>query len=56
MWSSRLLAGFAAVSGELKLQSVLAAIRDKFPAPLAERNIAAAEAAYALAKASSTAP
>jgi len=47
-----LIAGFAAVSGELKLESVLAAIRDKFPSALAEKNIAAAQEAYALAKVS----
>ena len=45
-----LLAGFAAISGELRLQSVVSAIRDKFPGPLAEKNVAAAEAAYALVK------
>jgi pyruvate ferredoxin oxidoreductase gamma subunit len=45
-----LLAGFAAISGELKLASVLAAIRDKFPGPLADRNVAAAEEAFAMAR------
>ena len=45
-----LLAGFAAISGELRLQSVISAIRDKFPGPLAERNVAAAEEAYAIVK------
>jgi pyruvate ferredoxin oxidoreductase gamma subunit len=45
-----LLAAFAAVSGELRLQSVVAAIRDKFPAALAEKNIAAAEEAWAIVK------
>ena len=45
-----LLAGFAAISGQLRLASVVAAIRDKFPAALAEKNVAAAEEAYALVK------
>jgi pyruvate ferredoxin oxidoreductase gamma subunit len=43
-----LLAGFAAISGQLRLQSVVSAIRDKFPGPLAEMNVAAAEEAYAI--------
>jgi pyruvate ferredoxin oxidoreductase gamma subunit len=41
-----LLAGFAAISGELRLPSVLAAIRDKFPAAIAEKNVAAAAEAF----------
>jgi pyruvate ferredoxin oxidoreductase gamma subunit len=45
-----LLAGFAAISGQLRLASVVAAIRDKFPAALAEKNVAAAEEAYAMVK------
>lgn len=42
-----LLAAFAAVTHEVKLDSVLAAIREKFPPPVAEKNIAAAQEAYA---------
>jgi pyruvate ferredoxin oxidoreductase gamma subunit len=45
-----LLAGFAAISGQLRLASVVAAIRDKFPAALAEKNVAAAEEAYAIVR------
>ena len=45
-----LLAAFAAISGELGLPSVVAAIRDRFPAALAEKNVAAAEEAYAMVK------
>ena len=45
-----LLAGFAAISGELGLASLVAAIRDRFPAALAEKNVAAAEEAYAMVK------
>jgi pyruvate ferredoxin oxidoreductase gamma subunit len=41
-----LLGGFAAVSGLLSIDSVAAAIRDKFPAKIAAGNIAAATAAY----------
>jgi pyruvate ferredoxin oxidoreductase gamma subunit len=43
-----LLAGFCAVTGRVKLASVEAAIRQKFPAAVAERNIAAAREAYAM--------
>ena len=41
-----LLAGFAAITGMIALPSVLAAIREKFPAAIAERNVAAATAAF----------
>jgi pyruvate ferredoxin oxidoreductase gamma subunit len=43
-----LLGGFAAMTGALKLESVLAAIRSKFPGKVGESNVAAAEAAYGL--------
>lgn len=46
-----LLAGFAAISGQLRLESVELAIRQKFPTAIADANIAAAREAYALAKA-----
>lgn len=46
-----LLAGFAAISGQLKLASVELAIRQKFPDAIAEANIAAAREAYEIAKA-----
>lgn len=46
--NSTLLGGFAAFTGALKLESVLAAIRGKFPGKVGEANVAAAEAAYEL--------
>jgi pyruvate ferredoxin oxidoreductase gamma subunit len=45
--NAALLGGFAAVSGEIKLASVVAAIREKFPAAIAEKNVAAATDAHA---------
>jgi pyruvate ferredoxin oxidoreductase gamma subunit len=45
-----LLASFAAISGQIKLQSVVMAVREKFPAKIAEANIAAATEAYEYAK------
>ena len=47
--NAALLGGFAAVSGQVKLSSVIAAIREKFPRPIAEANVAAAREAYARA-------
>ena len=44
-----LLGGFAAISGQIRLASVVAAIREKFPAAIAEKNVAAATEAHALA-------
>jgi pyruvate ferredoxin oxidoreductase gamma subunit len=44
-----LLGAFAAVSGEVKLASVLAAVREKFPQKIAEGNALAAAAAYEIA-------
>ncbi len=46
--NAALLGGFAAISGQIKLASVAAAIREKFPRAVAESNIAAAEEAFAL--------
>lgn len=46
-----LLGAFAAVSGLISLDSVAAAIRDKFSGKVAEGNIAAATEAYDIAKA-----
>jgi pyruvate ferredoxin oxidoreductase gamma subunit len=45
-----LLGGFAAVSGLLSIDSVAAAIRDKFPGRIAEGNVAAARAAYEIVR------
>jgi len=46
--NAALLGGFAAVSGQIRLASVVAAIREKFPGAIAEKNVAAATEAYAL--------
>jgi pyruvate ferredoxin oxidoreductase gamma subunit len=43
--NAALLGAFAALTGALELSSITAAIRDRFPAPLAAKNVAAAEAA-----------
>jgi pyruvate ferredoxin oxidoreductase gamma subunit len=47
--NAALLGGFAAITGELRLESVIAAITDKFPRAIADKNVAAARAAHALA-------
>lgn len=44
--NAALLGGFAAVSGRISLDSVAAAIREKFDGKVAEGNVAAASAAY----------
>ncbi|HEX8012358.1 MAG TPA: 2-oxoacid:acceptor oxidoreductase family protein [Casimicrobiaceae bacterium] len=44
-----LLAGFAALTKLITLRSVVAAIRQKFPATVAEKNVAAATEAFDLA-------
>lgn len=49
--NAALLGGFAAVTGLLKLKSVEAAIRGKFPGPTGQANVAAAKAAYRRIKA-----
>jgi pyruvate ferredoxin oxidoreductase gamma subunit len=46
--NAALLGAFAALTEALALSSITAAIRDRFPAPLAAKNIAAAEAAHEL--------
>jgi pyruvate ferredoxin oxidoreductase gamma subunit len=43
-----LLAGFAAISGQFRLESVVAAVRGKFPSKIAEANVAAATEAFDL--------
>lgn len=45
--NAALLGGFAAVTQQISLESVNAAIREKFPAKVAEANVAAAAAAFA---------
>ena len=49
-----LLGGFAAISGRIKLESVAAAINDRFSGKVAEANIAAATEAYQIVKARMT--
>ena len=44
--NAALLAGFAAVTGRISLDSVIAAIRERFPAKIADANVAAAQEAY----------
>jgi pyruvate ferredoxin oxidoreductase gamma subunit len=44
--NAALLAGFAAVSGRISLASVNAAIRERFPARIADANVAAAAEAH----------
>ena len=44
--NAALLGAFAAISGQFHLESVLKAIRDKFPGRVGESNAAAAQAAY----------
>jgi pyruvate ferredoxin oxidoreductase gamma subunit len=46
--NAALLGAFAALSGLITLDSLSAAIRDRFPARVAEANVAAATAAHAL--------
>ncbi|MBK7792834.1 MAG: 2-oxoacid:acceptor oxidoreductase family protein [Betaproteobacteria bacterium] len=45
-----LLAAFAAISGQIRLDSVLLAVREKFPGRIAEANVLAATEAYEFAK------
>ena len=44
--NAALLGGFAALTGLLRLESVTAAIREKFPGKAGEGNAAAADAAF----------
>ena len=45
--NAALLGGFAAISGQISLEAVSAAIREKFPTKVAEANIAAAAESFA---------
>ncbi len=47
--NAALLGGFAAMTGQLKLQSVEKAIMEKFPGRIGEANVAAAREAFAAA-------
>ena len=44
--NAALLGGFAAISGQLKFDSVAKSIREKFPGKVGAANVAAAQAAY----------
>ena len=44
--NAALLGGFAAISGQLRFDSVARAIEDKFPGKVGAANVAAAQAAY----------
>ncbi len=46
-----LLGAFAAISGQIRIESVVAAIREKFAPALAQANVAAATEAYAIVRA-----
>ena len=46
--NAALLGGFAAISGQLQLDSVAKAIQEKFPGKVGAANVAAARAAYEL--------
>jgi pyruvate ferredoxin oxidoreductase gamma subunit len=45
-----LLGGFAAISGQVRLESVIAAVREKFPHAIAEKNVAAAREAFEIVR------
>ena len=47
--ATALLGGFAAITNLLAFDSVAKAIREKFPGPVGEANIAAAREAYEIA-------
>jgi pyruvate ferredoxin oxidoreductase gamma subunit len=52
--NAALLGAFAALTAVVSLPAVAAAIRGRFPAQVAEANVAAAEAAFAAARAAAT--
>ena len=47
--NAALLGGFAAITGVIALDSVVAAIREEFPSKIAEKNVAAAKEAFDVA-------
>jgi pyruvate ferredoxin oxidoreductase gamma subunit len=49
--NAALLGGFAAATGRVRLEPVVAAIRERFPATAAEANAAAAREAYGIVRA-----
>jgi pyruvate ferredoxin oxidoreductase gamma subunit len=54
--NAALLGGFAAISGQLRFDSVAKAISQKFPGKVGAANVAAARAAYELALSSIGSP
>jgi pyruvate ferredoxin oxidoreductase gamma subunit len=46
--NAALLAGFAAATGQIRIESVISAITEKFPRAVAEKNVAVAYEAYAV--------
>jgi len=48
--NAALLGGFAAISGQLRMESVAKAILEKFPGTVGEANVAAAREAYDIAR------
>src|SRR5512141_1681499 len=48
--NAALLGGFAALTDQIRLESLVAAIREKFAPAIGERNVAAATEAYALVR------
>lgn len=51
--NAALLGGFAAATGVVSLDALASAIRDRFPGPVGERNVVAAERAFAFVEAGS---
>lgn len=49
--NAALLGGFAAISGQLTMESVESAVMSKFPGAIGEANVAAAQEAFAMASA-----
>ena len=47
--NAALLGGFAAISGQLKMESVESAVMSKFPGAIGKANVAAAREAFAMA-------
>jgi pyruvate ferredoxin oxidoreductase gamma subunit len=47
--NAALLGGFAAMTGTITLESVVMAIRQKFPKAIAEKNVAATTEAFGIA-------
>ncbi len=48
--NTALLGAFAAATGEIKMESLIAAIRQRFPGPMGEKNVIALQRAYEFIK------